>query len=125
MDYIPQPATPLEYHDPQEQFLAGGLHHVTTFEGPQAQRSPTHLVLPVIEQAAAQGIEIPVNIQPIASTSAVIIQNPTPPPPIITQPAPMAQPGAQIQTQLVGQQLQQAQQQVQQQQQQQAQPAGQ
>ena len=49
-------------NDLQEQFLAGGLHHVATLEGPQAQLSPTHLVLPVIEQAAAQGIEIPVDI---------------------------------------------------------------
>ena len=106
VDYIPQPATPLEYHDPQEQFLIGGLHHVATLEGPQAQLSPTHLVLPVIKQAAAQGIEIPVDIQPITSTSAVVIQNPTPPPPIVIQSAPMAQPGAQIQTQMVGQQLQ-------------------
>ena len=73
MDYIPQLTTPLEYHDPQEQFLAGGLHHIATLEGPQAQLSPTHPVLPVIEQAAAQGIEIPVDIQPIASTSAVVI----------------------------------------------------
>ena len=73
VDYIPPPTTPLEYHDPQEQFLAGGLHHIATLEGPQAQLSPTHLVLPAIEQAAAQKIEIPVNIQPIASTSAVII----------------------------------------------------
>ena len=56
-DYVlPPPAdSPLEYHDPAEQFLSGGLHHVLTLEGPQAQLSPTHLVLPVIEQAAAQG----------------------------------------------------------------------
>ena len=107
VDYILPPTTPLEYHDLQEQFLAGGLHHIATLEGPQAQLLPTHLVLPIIEQAAAQGIEIPVDIQPIASTSAVIIQNPTPPPPIVIQPAPMAQQGAQIQTQLVGQQIQQ------------------
>jgi hypothetical protein len=33
-------------------------------------------VLPHIEQAAAQGEEIPVDIQPIASTSAVVIETP-------------------------------------------------
>ena len=61
-NYIPPPTTPLEYHNPQEQFLAGGLHHVATFEGPQTQLLPIHLILPIIEQAAAQGEEIPVDI---------------------------------------------------------------
>ena len=91
-----------------------------TLEGPQAQLSPTHLVLPVIEQAAAQGEDIPVDIQPITSTSAVVIQNLPPPPPIVIPVAPMAQPGAQIQTQLVH-----PPQQAGGQAQQQAQPAGQ
>jgi hypothetical protein len=59
------------------------------------QLSPTHLVLPHIEQAAAQGEEIPTDIQPIASTSAVIIQTPA-----------MAQQGVQIQGNIFGQQLQ-------------------
>jgi hypothetical protein len=55
------------------------------------QLSPTHLVLPHIKQAAAQGEEIPVDIQPIASTSAVVIE--------------MAQQGgAQIQGNIFGQQ---------------------
>ena len=32
-DYIPPPTeSPLEYHDPAEQFLAGGLHHIVTLE---------------------------------------------------------------------------------------------
>jgi hypothetical protein len=64
VDYIPEP----------EEFLARGVHHITTLQGPQAQLSPTHLILPTIEQAAGQGEEIPVDIEPIASTSAVIIQ---------------------------------------------------
>ena len=90
-NYVPPPPeSPLEYHNPAEQFLSGGLHHIVTLEGPQAQLSPTQLVLPVIEQAAAQGENIPVDIQPIASTSAVVIQNPTPPPPIIIPVTPMA-----------------------------------
>jgi hypothetical protein len=82
------------------------------------QLSPTHLILPVIEQAAAQGEEIPVDIEPIASTSAVIIQNPVPLPPINIQPAMAQAGGAQIQGNIIGQQ---AQQQVQQQAQQQGQ----
>jgi hypothetical protein len=75
VDYIPEPE---EFHETElaEEFLAGGVHHVATLQGPQAQLSPTHLVLPHIEQAAAQGEEIPTDIQPIASTSAVIIQTP-------------------------------------------------
>jgi hypothetical protein len=112
IDYIPEPE---EFHEtePTEEFLARGVYHVATLQGPQAQLSPTHLILPTIEQAAAQGEEIPVDIEPIASTSAVIIQNPVLPPPINIQPA-MAQPeGAQIQGNIIGQQAQQ-----------QAQPAG-
>jgi hypothetical protein len=87
-----------------EEFLAGGVHHVVTLQGPQAQLSPTHLVLPAIEQAAAQGEEIPVDIEPIASTSAVIIQNPVPPPSIVIQPAMAQAGGAQIQGNIIGQQ---------------------
>jgi hypothetical protein len=82
VNYIPELE---EFHEtePAEEFLAGGVHHIATLQGPQAQLSPTHLILPTIEQAAAQGEEIPVDIKPIASTSAVIIQNPVPPPPIV------------------------------------------
>jgi hypothetical protein len=42
--------------------------------GPQAQLSPTHQIPPFIKQAAVQEEAIPVNIQPIASTSQVEIQ---------------------------------------------------
>jgi hypothetical protein len=102
VDYIPKPET---FHkaEPEEEFLAGGVHHVATLQGPQAQLSPTHPILPILEQAAAQGEEIPVDIPPIAATAVVIIQNPVPPPQINVQP-PMAQQGAQIQGQVVGQQ---------------------
>jgi hypothetical protein len=95
VDYIPETE---EFHEPEpaEEFLARGIHHIATLQGPQAQLSPTHLVLPVIEQAAAQGEEIPVDVQPIASTSAVIIQNPAPPPPIVIQPTMAQAGGAQI-----------------------------
>ena len=97
-------ATPTQetFHELEEEFLAGGIHHVATLQGPQTRLSPTHPVLPVIEQAAAQGEEIPVDIAPIASTSAVVIQNPVPPPPVVIQPPPMAQP-ANIQGNILGQ----------------------
>ena len=49
-----------EYHllqqaesQPHEELVAGGLHHVITLQGPQAQLSPTHQVLPAIERAAS------------------------------------------------------------------------
>jgi hypothetical protein len=68
--------TPDTFHKPApyKEFAAGGLHHITTLERPQAQLSETHPILPYIEQAATQGEEIPVDTQPIASTSQVIIQ---------------------------------------------------
>ena len=102
-DYQPDEPEEAVTAAPHEEFLAGGLHHVATLEGPQAQLSPTHLVLSIIEQAAIQGKQIPTNIQPIASTSQVIIQPPAPP-------AAMAQAGqAQIAMQIVPPPAQQAQ----------------
>jgi hypothetical protein len=59
---------------PYEEFVAGGLYHVATFEGPQSQLSSTHQILPYIKHTAAQGEEIPVDIPPVASTSQVKIQ---------------------------------------------------
>ena len=61
---------------PHEELVAGGLHHIVTFQGPQAQFSPTYQVLPIIERAASLGENIPTDIQPIASTSAVIMSQP-------------------------------------------------
>ena len=127
-NYLPDPPAEEEAPQPHEEFVAGGLHHIATLEGPQAQLSPTHLVLEHIEQAAIQGETIPVDIQPIASTSQVVI-NPAPQPTTIVQqpqaPA-MAQP-AQITMQLAQPAQQQApvqaQQQAQQPAQQQAQAA--
>ena len=101
-DYV----IPAQQPEPVEEYLAGGLHHTITLEGPQSQLSPTHLILSVIEQAAVQGEEIPVDIQPIASTSQVIIT-----------PTPMAQP-AQANIQIVQPQIPAQQQQAQGQQQQ-------
>ena len=72
-----------EYHllqqvenQPHEELVAEGLHHIVTLQGPQAQLSPTHQVLPVIERAASLGESIPTDIQPIASTSAVVMSQP-------------------------------------------------
>ena len=39
-DYV----IPAQQPEPVEEYLAGGLHHTTTLEGPQSQLSPTHLV---------------------------------------------------------------------------------
>ena len=59
-----------------EELVTGGLHHVVTLQGPQAQLSPTHQVLPAIERAASLEEKIPIDIEPIASTSAVIMSQP-------------------------------------------------
>ena len=83
-DYLPDPPAEEEAPQPHEEFVAGGLHHVATLEGPQVQLSPTHPILEHIEQAAIQGETIPVDVQPIASMSQVVI-NPAPQPTIIIQ----------------------------------------
>jgi len=56
---------------PPEETLAGGLHHIATLQGanPFTPQTP---ILPQIETAANQGIAIPVNIAPIASTLPVV-----------------------------------------------------
>jgi len=55
---------------PPEETLAGGLHHIATLQGanPFTPQTP---ILPQIETAATQGIAIPINIAPIASTLPV------------------------------------------------------
>ena len=52
---------------PPEETLAGGLYHITTLQGvtPFTPQTP---ILPQIEAAATQGIAIPVDITPVAST---------------------------------------------------------
>jgi len=56
---------------PPEETLAGGLHHITTLQGvtPFTPQTP---ILPQIEAAATQGITIPVDIAPVASTLPVV-----------------------------------------------------
>jgi hypothetical protein len=46
---IPEIVNVPELH---EEFIAGGPHHITTLEGPQAQLLETHHILPYIKQAA-------------------------------------------------------------------------
>jgi hypothetical protein len=83
---------------PYKEFVSGGLHHIATLAGPQSQLSPTYQILPFIEQAAAQGEAISVDIQPIASTSQVEIQ-PTMAAPIQINTQTFGQQGAPAQTQ--------------------------
>jgi hypothetical protein len=47
-DYV----APVEVPEPHEEFVSGGLHHIATLKGPQAQFAETHHILPYIEQAA-------------------------------------------------------------------------
>ena len=70
-DYLgPKPQTAvteqLKYFNPQEEVLAGGIHHIATLQGTQPL-SPQEPILPVIEQTAPQGTSIPVNIPPAAA----------------------------------------------------------
>ena len=59
---------PIEAHPgPEEEILAGGLHHIVTLGG-QSPLSPQEPILPQIIEAVAQGISIPVDIPPAAET---------------------------------------------------------
>jgi len=51
---------------PDEEILAGGIHHITTLQGsnPFTEQAP---ILPQIEEAVHQGIEIPLDITPAAA----------------------------------------------------------
>ena len=55
---------------PPEETLAGGLHHIVTLQG-ATPFTPQTPILPQIEEAATQGIVIPVDIAPIVSTLPV------------------------------------------------------
>jgi len=55
---------------PPEETLAGGLHHITTLQGANPF-TPQMPILPQIQTAASQGIAIPVDTAPIASTLPV------------------------------------------------------
>jgi len=60
------PHLPIEAHPgPEEEILAGGLHHIVTLGG-TSPLSPQEPILPQIEQAVAQGISIPVDVTPAA-----------------------------------------------------------
>jgi len=73
---------------PPEETLAGGLHHIATLQG-ATLFTPQTPILPQIETAANQGITIPINIAPVASTlpvastSAPVIPPVTPSAPVI------------------------------------------
>jgi len=56
---------------PPEETLAGGLHHIATLQG-ATPFTPQTPILPQIEEAATQGIAIPVDIAPITATLPVI-----------------------------------------------------
>ena len=51
---------------PEEEILAGGVHHIATLQGshPFTEQSP---ILPQIEAAVSQGINIPLNTTPAAA----------------------------------------------------------
>jgi len=59
---------------PPEETLAGGLYHIVTLQG-MTPFTPQTPILPQIETAATQGITIPVDIAPIASTLPVASTN--------------------------------------------------
>jgi len=90
---------------PAEQFVAGGLHYVATLGGTHPLSLETSLspVTDIIEEAAIQGEDIPVNIPPViihapaivaaAAVPAPVFVAPAPAPPA-PAPAPMAAPAA-------------------------------
>ena len=75
-DYLgPEPQTAvteqLEYFDPQEEVLAGGIYHIATLQGIQPL-SPQEPILPLIKRTVSQGTSIPVNIPPATATLPVM-----------------------------------------------------
>ena len=79
-DYIgPEPQTAvieqLEYFDPQEELLAGGIHHIATLQGTQPL-SPQEPILPLIERTVSQGTSIPVNIPPVTAVPPTMAEQP-------------------------------------------------
>jgi len=55
---------------PDEEILAGGVHHIATLQGshPFTEQEP---ILPQIEAAVYQGIDIPLNTTPAAAIHLV------------------------------------------------------
>jgi len=79
-DYLgPEPQTTvteqLKYFDPQEEILAGGIHHVATLQG-SMPFSPQEPILPQIEQTTSQGISITVDTPPAVAVLPPILQQP-------------------------------------------------
>ena len=64
--YIKSPVEELEYTEPQEEVISGGLHHIITLQGtnPLSAQEP---ILPQIEAAVQLGIEIPLHTTPAAA----------------------------------------------------------
>jgi len=63
---VDSPAEELEYTDPLEEVILGGLHHIATLQGSQSfiEQEP---ILPQIKAAVELGLHIPLDIPPVAT----------------------------------------------------------
>jgi len=70
---------PIKAHPgPEEEILAGGLHHIATLEG-TSPLSPQEPILPQIKEAVTQGISIPLDVTPAAAVLPPVSQRPSSP----------------------------------------------
>jgi len=65
------PTEKLEYTDPLEDVILGGLHHIATLQGPQLF-SPQEPILPQIQAAVKLGLHIPLDIPPVAAAPITV-----------------------------------------------------
>jgi len=63
------PTKELEYTNPLEEVISGGLHHLATLQGSQSLEI-SEPILPQIEAAVASGLHIPLDIPPASITVA-------------------------------------------------------
>jgi len=68
---VNSPVKELEYTDPLEEVISGGLHHIATLQGPQSFKTQEP-ILPQIEAAVESGLHIPLDIPPVATAPITV-----------------------------------------------------
>jgi len=68
---VDSPVEELEYADPLEEVILGGLHHIATLQGPQLFDTQEP-ILPQIEAAVESGLHIPLDIPPVAAAPIMV-----------------------------------------------------
>jgi len=68
---VDSPVEGLEYIDPLEEVISGGLHHIAMLQGPQSFNTQEP-ILPQIEAAVKSGLHIPLDIPPVAAAPITV-----------------------------------------------------